>query len=103
MTEVVNEPHILAFEREIRDVHLDELAKEDSRDRVRFVVVALDVRDGRTNHVIHELKLAPDRVTKFLELDAIRGARLCQKLRHPYLPDREGRLILRISRAGVNG
>ncbi len=56
-----HETHVLAFEPEIGGVHLDELADEDTRARVGLGLVALGIRQGGPDQVIHELELAANR------------------------------------------
>ncbi len=55
-TQLADQARILAFEPEVGRVHLDELANEDSRAGVVFVLVTAGVRQRGPNEVIHELE-----------------------------------------------
>ena len=72
---VAHQTHVLAFVPEVGRVHLDELPDEDPRARVVFGLVALGVRQGSPDQIIHELELAANRDAEPGKLGLFRGFR----------------------------
>ena len=68
VAELADEPHVVAFDGQVRGVHLDQLPDEDPRAGVCLVLEAVDVGDRGADEVVHELELAPDRHAEFFEL-----------------------------------
>jgi hypothetical protein len=61
VAELTHKAHVLALDGQVRGMHLDQLAQEDLRSRVRLSMEAINIGNRSPNEVVHELELPADR------------------------------------------